>query len=257
MKGTSNQFLSGSGFTKNQDRGIRFRDLCYLRQHTTYRLGGAYDFLEHRRVIDFLSQREVLLARSFLRLFAIVDVGTGRIPADDLSLFVQQRLVLDQEPTILTVLAPGSLFILKWNPSGECHTPFIAQSLHIFRMKNASTKVVRHHLFSRQAGVLHYCLIRVEIFSVRPQSGDELRYGVDDRSKLSLRFLDFLDGLCQRGPCSFSLNRDYRDVAGSLDQLEIALTRDSRFGVVHGEGAEQLLIFREQRLRPSCPQSVP
>jgi hypothetical protein len=119
-------------------------------------------------VINFLSQRQILFPSSLFGTLAIVDVGTGRIPADDLSSFVQQRVVLDQEPTILTVLAPGSLFILKWNPSGECRTPFIAQSVHIFRMKDASTKVVRHHFFSRQARVLQYCLIRVEILPVRP-----------------------------------------------------------------------------------------
>jgi hypothetical protein len=54
---------------------------------------------------------------------------------------------------MLTALAPGSLLIFKRNPSGECGMPFIAQSLHIFRMKDASTKAYSCDFFSRQARV--------------------------------------------------------------------------------------------------------
>ncbi len=45
--------------------------------------------------IDLLSQRDVFLPCSLLLLFAIVDVGPSRIPADDLAMFVPQRVVLD------------------------------------------------------------------------------------------------------------------------------------------------------------------
>jgi hypothetical protein len=44
---------------------------------------GAYDLLIHEGLINLLSRREVLLPRSFLRLFAIVIAGGGRTPADD------------------------------------------------------------------------------------------------------------------------------------------------------------------------------
>jgi hypothetical protein len=39
---------------------------------------GAYDLLKHEGLINLLSRREVLLPRSFLRLFAIVIAGGGR-----------------------------------------------------------------------------------------------------------------------------------------------------------------------------------
>ena len=45
-------------------------------------------------------------------MFAIVDVGTGHIPSADLSSFVQQRFVLDLEPTELTILPADSSFVL-------------------------------------------------------------------------------------------------------------------------------------------------
>ena len=44
------------------------------------------------------------------------DARRPEVSTDPLSSFAHQRLALDQEPTILTVFAPGSLFILKWNP---------------------------------------------------------------------------------------------------------------------------------------------
>jgi len=45
-------------------------------------------------------------------------------------------------------------------------------------------------------------------------------------------------------------------MACPLNQLEIALTRGSRFRVVDGERAKYLVVFREQRLRPGCPQPI-
>lgn len=55
-------------------------------------------------------------------------------------------------------------------------------------------KSFRVHFFLRQAGVLEYCLIRIQKFSVRPESDDELRYGIDDCSKFSFGFGYFVEG---------------------------------------------------------------
>src|SRR5437016_486147 len=55
------------------------------------------------------------------------------------------------------------------------------------------TKAPRPHVLRRQPGVVHYCLIRVQKCAVGPNSDDELRYCIDDRSKLSFRFGDFLE----------------------------------------------------------------
>src|SRR5262249_35624340 len=96
--------------------------------------------------------------------FAVLDIGPRGIPANGVSRFVSQRVVVNQEPAILTIPAADSSFVLEWNPSRERRIAFVAQSLGILRMKDAHTKVFRHNFFSRQAGVLLYCLIRVQIF---------------------------------------------------------------------------------------------
>jgi hypothetical protein len=87
-------------------------------------------------MIDFLSQREVLFARSLLGLLAILDVGTRRVPTNDVSRFVSQRVVLNQEPTILTIPAAESSFVREWDSSRDRRIAFVAQSLSILRMKD-------------------------------------------------------------------------------------------------------------------------
>src|ERR1700688_2355704 len=143
-------------------------------------------------MIDFLAQREVLFARSLLGLLAILDVGTRRVPTNDVSRFVSQRVVMNQEPAILTIPATDSSFVFEWDPSRDRRVTFVAQSLGILRMKDF-TKAFGPQFLFRQAGVLQYCLIRVQKLSVRPNSDDELRYRIDDCSKFSFGFGYFVE----------------------------------------------------------------
>src|SRR5216684_6397926 len=192
MYGARNQFLPGTCFARNQHRRAGGSDIHDDGKDSFQGGRGAHDLLKHEDLIDLLSQREVLLPRSFLRLFAIVDVGTGRIPADDLSSFVPQRVVLDQKPTKLTIPAAHASFVLEWGPSQESRSAFLAQSLRILRMEDL-TKPVRSHFFFGQAGVLHYCLIRVQEVSVSSNSNDQLRYCIDDGAKFSFGFGYFIE----------------------------------------------------------------
>src|SRR6202022_1222948 len=109
---------------------------------------GADDLFEHGDPIDLFSQRHVLLPRLFLRLFAIIDVGAGGIPANDRSSFVPHRVVLDEEPTILPVPAAHASFIFEWDPSRDRRGAYLAQSLGILRMKHI-TETFRRHFFFR------------------------------------------------------------------------------------------------------------
>src|ERR1700722_17649757 len=61
-------------------------------------------------------------------------------------------------------------------------------------MKNL-TKVPRLHFFFRQAGVLQNCPICKQKGSISSNSADQLRYGVDDGSKLSFGSGFFFEGL--------------------------------------------------------------
>src|SRR6202043_3294181 len=105
---------------------ISGRDFRDLGQHLTKCRRGANDFLEHRRMIDFLAQREVLFARSLLGLLAILDVGTRRVPTNDVSRFVSQRVVMNQEPAILTIPATDSSFVREWDSSRDRRIAFVA-----------------------------------------------------------------------------------------------------------------------------------
>src|SRR5439155_833793 len=67
------------------------------------RFGGSHNLLEHRGAIDLFAQCQILVSDSLFGLLAVFDVGPRRIPANDMSLFVTQRPVVDEKPTTPTV----------------------------------------------------------------------------------------------------------------------------------------------------------
>jgi hypothetical protein len=68
--------------------------------------------------------------------------------SDDFSSFVPQRVVLDQEPTILTIPLAHPSFALERNSSRERGSALVSQSLGILRMKYI-TKFLRPQFFFR------------------------------------------------------------------------------------------------------------
>ena len=52
-----------------------------------------------------------------------------------------------------------------------------------------------------------------------------------------------------------ALNRDSRDMAGILDQLQIGGTRATRFTIMNGESPEDFTLARKQGSRPHCTNS--
>src|SRR6202008_1486664 len=87
----------------DEHRRIGTGDLARAGQHRRQRRRGTDYLLEHRRSVDFLSERDVFLLKSFLADFAIVDVGTGDIPADYLSFAIANRIGADQKPAVASV----------------------------------------------------------------------------------------------------------------------------------------------------------
>jgi len=83
----------------------------------------------------------VSLRRSVFAAPAILDVGTRRVPANDVSSFVSQRIVVNQVPTILTIPAAHSSFVLEWDPSRDRRIAFVAQSLEILRIEKTSRRL--------------------------------------------------------------------------------------------------------------------
>src|SRR5258705_5757400 len=114
MNGASNQLFSGSGLTQDQDRGNRGSHFLDLREYSPKWFGGADDLFEHGGPYDVFTQGHVFVTHPVFRSFAIVDVGSGGIPAPETPLFVAERVVPGEEPTVLAILPPVSLFDFKW-----------------------------------------------------------------------------------------------------------------------------------------------
>src|SRR6266508_2245742 len=141
---------------------------------------------------DFLAQREVLFARALLGLLAVFNVGSRRIPAHEMALFVVERIVLNKEPTILAILSQRSLFDLEWNAACQRLLAFVVQPLHIVRMIHPSTKVCGHHLIQGETGVIEHGLVRVDRNSVGVLDNNGLRYRICNPAELALVSLQLL-----------------------------------------------------------------
>src|SRR6185437_14875110 len=94
-------------------------------------------FLEHRRPIDLFPQREGFVAHPLLGPLAIVDVRSARIPPDDPSLLVAERVVADQEPAVLAIVASYAPFDLKWHPTGQPVGALVPQSGPVLGVEQA------------------------------------------------------------------------------------------------------------------------
>src|SRR5471030_2078825 len=103
MNGPRDEFFAGAGLAGDQHGRIATGDLRHLRQDGGQRWRAADNLLEHRRLVDFFSQRHVLLLQPLLGLLAIVNIGAGDIPADDLTLVATYRVVAGQKPTITSI----------------------------------------------------------------------------------------------------------------------------------------------------------
>src|SRR5262249_52516671 len=103
MQSTGNQLFTGSGLAQNEDGGIGSCNFLYLLQHLPHGLARTDNFLKHRRAIDFLSQHKILVAQLIFHLPTIIDIGCGHVPADDLALFIFERVVVKELPAISRV----------------------------------------------------------------------------------------------------------------------------------------------------------
>src|SRR6266404_549774 len=100
------ELLAGAGLAGDEHRRVGRRDLRHARQHRTQGWRRAYDLLEHRRPVDLLAEREILVIHPLLGALAIVDVGARRERANDSALAVAQRRVATEDPPILSIRSP-------------------------------------------------------------------------------------------------------------------------------------------------------
>src|SRR5438034_2487308 len=118
-------------------------------------------------MIDFLAQRQVFFSDALFRLLAFFNVGSRRIPANEASLFVAERVVTDEEPTILTILPQRSLLDFKREAACKGRPSLVPQPFEILRMKDPCAKVRGDYILQGETGVVEDCLVRIDRRAVR------------------------------------------------------------------------------------------
>src|SRR3984893_13539040 len=191
MNCASNQLLSRSGLSQNQDRGIRRSYLRNLDQHVAQWLRGTDDFLEHGRAYDVFPQRNVFVSCPVFGALAVIDIGSSYIPAHQASLFIVARVLTEEEPAILTVLPERSLLDFKRQAASQACFALLAHPLEIFGMKDTGAIVRGDYIFHGEPGIVEHCLVRVERVALRVQDDNGLRYSIGNPAEFALLLKEF------------------------------------------------------------------
>src|SRR6266403_5884011 len=118
----------------------------------------------------------------------IVDVGPARVPTQRLAGIIQQRFVTNQKPSILPVFSSRPLLIFEWLAAQQRLLSFLAQSLDIFRMKDAITKIGLRYVGNGKSRVVQHCVVGINSSAVPVQDRDRLRDTIDYLLKVDVRF---------------------------------------------------------------------
>src|ERR1700723_674204 len=153
MDRTGYQLFTRARLAQNQDRGFRWRDFCDFAKHSAERIRRPDDILKHRVTIDLFPQRQVFVARSLFVPDTVINVGARLIPLGDLSALVSKRVVLNQEPAVLTVLSERSMLEFERQSLRESSLSFDLKSFQVLRMKDFFPKVWRSHIVSSKARI--------------------------------------------------------------------------------------------------------
>ena len=111
--------------------------------------------------------------------------GSRRIPANQPSLIVKQRVVMDEKPSVVSISAQDSFFVLKWHTPRKRFQAFASESRDILRIKGTIANILRDGLFDCEARVIEHGLIHIKNSAIRIQDRDHLGYGINNVSKLS------------------------------------------------------------------------
>src|SRR5262249_31780561 len=104
------------------------------------------------------------------------------------SLFIMEWLELDEEPTILAILAQRPLLDFKRQAARKRRFPLGSQSLEIFRMKDSRTKVRRDHVVYGESGIIESRLVCIDRRAAWSLNHDCLWDGIGNPAHLALVF---------------------------------------------------------------------
>ena len=105
-------------------------------------------------MVELFAKSDVLIPCSLFICLSIVDVGSGRVPTHNASLLIAKGVVVNEEPSILTVFSQSALLELKGTASGESRLSVFSQPLDIVRVEDALAKARLRKVFHRKSGVV-------------------------------------------------------------------------------------------------------
>src|SRR6266478_4347 len=93
---------------------------------------------------------------------AVIDVRSGRVPANHLPPLVSEGVVSNEKPTVLAIPPKGSLFYFEWKPACESSVSLIAQSLQVVRVEDSFAKLRSKHIFRGETRIVERRLVGVD-----------------------------------------------------------------------------------------------
>src|SRR5258708_1245369 len=184
MNGPREQLLAGTGFAANQTRRIGAGDLGHLRQDGGERGRGADNLLEHRGLVDLLSQRDVFLFQSLFSLLAVFDISSGNIPTRNLPLFVAQGVVTGQKPAVASIALAKPHFAFEGRARRHSTIPLNLAPFRIIGMTYSENRGFVTPLFESEAEVVEPAAVHKKTLEVASENSDELWCEVQNLPKL-------------------------------------------------------------------------
>src|SRR6266436_2392474 len=99
-----------------------------------------------RKRVHELAQLTLVLPELVLGPLPILDVRARRIPARYVSVVIDDRLVLNEKPSVLPVRSAHELLILKRHRTGERAQPRLMQSRDVIEVEHPFAKSCGLHL---------------------------------------------------------------------------------------------------------------
>src|SRR5215468_5487684 len=125
-------------------------------------------------------------------LLAILDVGPGKVPADNVSLIVSERSGAHEKPAILPVFPPQTYFRFPWLSGCQARLPQTIVVPQLLRMKTV-LGVYCEKLLQAQAVIVEHYLVGVKTLTISVKHDDVLRNSVDELPKFGFRLLPIVD----------------------------------------------------------------
>src|SRR2546428_8582775 len=99
-----------------------------------------------RKSVHELAQFTLVLPELVLGPLPILDLRARRVPARHTSVVVDDRVVLNEKPSILTIRSEHALLILERRRTGERMQPRLAQSRDVIGVEHPFAKSCGLHL---------------------------------------------------------------------------------------------------------------